>query len=198
MKALLRAVIRLIDASLRRACGIFEFSHDVECLLRLQVKKAPHALRLGAQVVEAGEPVLLLHFWSEHIPPLPSTGPDLAWALRFQRLLIRSGHAVGRYMRRDPRLAAVRAVGGSTVLISPREHPGGARLMERLGFTVVPPHGLPGCVEWLENLYAWLLMWTFNIVSLRSRRFARLYRTEVWMTVDDFLSRYGVSETRTI
>ena len=39
-------VSRCFDAWLRRVYGVFEFSQDVDCLLRLQVTRAPHALRL--------------------------------------------------------------------------------------------------------------------------------------------------------
>ena len=76
----MRALMRRIDAWMLRVLGIFEFSDDPECVLRLQITRAPHTLCLNGRVVNAGEPVLELHLWNEHIPPLPPSGPDLAWA----------------------------------------------------------------------------------------------------------------------
>jgi hypothetical protein len=188
----MRALIRNFDTLVRRANGVFEVCDDEECLLRLQVARAPHALHLESQVVEAGAPVLVLHLWNEHIPPLPRAGPDLAWAVRGQRLFIQSLRATARQMQRDPRLAGVRAVGGATVLLSPRGNPHKTGLVQRLGFSVTPYHGPLGRFgEFWENFYSWWIMWTFNAVSLRQRRLVRLRRVEVWITADRFLKRYG-------
>jgi hypothetical protein len=195
----MRALVRHFDALLRWVYGVFEFCDDEDAILRLQVTRAPHALPLGGHAADAGEPVLALHLWNEHLPALPTAGPDLAWAARARRLLIWSLRAVARQMRHDPRLAGVRAVGGVTVLLSPAERPGGARLMQRLGFAVVPyynPLGRFG--EFWEDFYSWWIMWAFNAVSLRHRRLVHLRRVEVWMSAEEFLNRYGVNETSAI
>jgi len=187
-----RALIRCFDGFLREALGVCEFCEDPDCLLRLRFAGAPHVLRLGDRVVEADEPVLELHFWNEHFPPLPLKGSDLAWAVRTRGLLVRSLRGVAGEMGRDPRLAGVRAVGGVTVLLSPGDHPAGVHLMERLGFTVLPYHGPWGRFgEFWENFYTWWLMWTYNPVSVRLRSLLRLRRAEVWMPADEFLRRYG-------
>ena len=193
----MRTLIRCLDTLVRRACGVFEFSDDDDCVLRLQLKEAPHTLHLKDCAVEAGQPVLGLHLWNEHLPPLPPTGPDLAWASQMRRLFMRSLHTVARQMRLDPRLARVRAVGGASALFSPTERPGGVRLMQRLGFTVMPyrsPLGQFG--EFWENFYSWWIMWTFNAVSLRHRRLIRLRRTEIWMSTQEFLERYGTDSAK--
>jgi hypothetical protein len=65
-------------------------------------------------------------------------------------------------------------------------------MAQHLGFTVLPyyrPFGRFG--EFWENLFSWWMMWAFNDVSLNSRKFWRLQRTEIWMTRDDFIHRYG-------
>ncbi len=193
----MRALIRLLDAVLRRAYGVFEFCDDEDCLLRLQVTQVSHVLYLDGQVVEAGAPVLTIHLWNEHVPPIPSAGPNLAWASRMRRLFIASLHAVAGQVAHDPRLASVRAIGGATALFSPVERPGGVHLMQRLGFTVVPYHRPLGCFgEFWENLYSWWITWAFNAVSLRQRRLLRLQRSEIWMSVEDFLGRYGADRAR--
>jgi hypothetical protein len=192
----MRALIRRFDALLSQAHGVFEFCDDGNCVLRLQIAQTRRTLCFAGQEVRVGEPVLVLHLWNEHIPPLPQAGPDLAWAAQLRRLFIQSLRAVAVQMRCDPRLARVRAVGGTTTLLSPDSHPGGRRFMQRLGFTILPyrsPMGRFG--EFWENFYAWGIMWTFNAASLRQRQLLHLRRSELWMPADEFVSRYGPAET---
>jgi hypothetical protein len=191
-----RALIRRFDALLSQALGVLEFCEDGDCVLRLQIARSRRTLCLTGQEVRVGEPVLALHLWNEHVPPLPQAGPDLAWAAQMRRVFIQSLRAVAAQMRRDPRLAGVRAVGGTTTLLPPDSHSGGRHLMQRLGFTIFPyqsPLGRFG--EFWENTYAWWLMWTYNVASLRHRQLLHLRRAEFWMTADEFLNRYGPGET---
>ena len=189
----MRRIIRGFDRLLRRATGIFEFSDEAECLLRLQLTRMPRALRLADGVeLSAGDPVLMLHLWNEHVPPLESSVADLAWASRARRLLIDSLRAVAQWLASDTGLGDVRAIGGVTALISPEGEGVGLRLMRRLGFDAIPYRGSFGRFgEFWENLWAWGLMWAFNRASLRHRSLLRLRRTEFWMSADEFVERYG-------
>ena len=192
----MRRLILFIDRQLRRHLGVYEFSDDPGCLLRLQVTTAPHTLRLEGAVVENGEPVLGLHLWNEHVPPIPATGPDLTWGLWFRRNFERSLYLVGREMRRDPRLTGLRAVGASTGALVPGDSSPGLRVMRHLGFYAgaYPHRRFAWFIEFWENLYSWWLMQAYNPTSLRHRRFSRMERTEVWMLGSDFLKRYGDGE----
>ncbi|HLE50964.1 MAG TPA: hypothetical protein VI755_02830 [Anaerolineales bacterium] len=188
----MRAFVRLIDAAVRRARGVFTFCEQEDCLLRLQLSQARHELRFPGCRVPPAAPVLELHLWNEHIPSLPPSGPDLAWAIRIRRMFVHSLRAVGEQMRRDSRLGSVRAVGGATNLLSLDGSSSGVAVFQHLGFTVLPYHHPLGRFgAFWDNLYAWWLMWTFNPVSLRSRRFSGLQRIEIWMPAEEFLSRYG-------
>ncbi len=210
----MRAFIRLVESLLRRSQGVFEFTDDPDCLLRLQITRVHSALTAegspplpgsypaGEVRVGAGDLVLELHLWNDHIPPLPAGGPDWGWANRTQRLFVRSLQAAAREMQRDPRFAGVKAVHAISVLFAPSEapgetpggHSGGARLMQRLGFVIVPcrnPLGQFG--EFWENFYAWWLMWAFNKVSVRHRQFWRMRRMEAWMPAETFIRRFGGS-----
>ena len=65
-------------------------------------------------------------------------------------------------------------------------------MIQHLGFTVLPCHRPLGAFgEFWENLFSWWLMWAYNPPSLKSRRFWRLQRTEIWMTTAEFFRRYG-------
>ena len=188
----MRCLIRLLDRWLSDLTGLFEFSQHPDCILRLQLTRAGHTMPLGSQVVGRGEPVLALHFWNERAPLLPPGGADLAWALSFRRQLVFSFRAVAAEMLREPRLAHVRAVYGASALFSSSGHVGGTRMMQRLGFIVVPYHSPLGRFgEFWENLFSWWLMWAYNDPSLRSRHMPHLQRTEIWISAGDFLRRYG-------
>jgi hypothetical protein len=186
-------LVLLIDRLLRRSLGVYEFSGDPDCLLRIQITVAPHTLRLPGGVVEKGEPVLGLHLWNDRVRPIPATGPDLTWGLWLRRNFERSLHLVGHEMRRDPRLAHVRAVGASTGVLVPGDSSSGVRVMRHLGFYVGPyPHRrFAWFVEFWENLFSWWLMWAYNPTSLRHRSFSGMGRTEVWILTAEFLERYG-------
>lgn len=188
----LRSLIRRFDSFQRRRLGVTEFCDATECVLRVRATGAPHALELGDISVATSEPVIELHLWNEHLPRVPADGPDLGWALGMQRRFVGSLRLLARHMEANPASAGARAVGGALVLISPGGHPGGVRLMERLGFTVEPYHRPLGRFgEFWENFYSWWIIWTYNPGSLRGRRLTGLERTEIWMPADEFLRRYG-------
>jgi len=188
----LRSLIRRFDAFQRRRQGVYEYCNTPDCVLRIQVTQAHHALEFGDISVADGQPVIEIHFWNEHLPVAPAGGPDPGWGLGIQRAFIASLRALARLMKNDPALASVQAVCGVLALLSPGDHPAGVRLMERMGFTVRPyyrPLGRFG--EFWANFYSWWIIWTYNPASLRGRRLDRLERMEIWMQADDFLHRYG-------
>jgi len=187
-----RALIRLLDAFLRGKYGVFEFSQDSDCLLRLQVTTAPHSLNFPDQVVTDGEPVLALHLWNEHVLTVSPDGLDLAWAKSMQRSFVKSLHSAAGYLQSNPELAEIRAVGGASALLYPGGGVGGIKLMNRLGFIVVPYHSSLGRLgEFWENFYSWMLIFAYNPGDLRYRHFWALHRTEIWMLADEFIQRYA-------
>jgi hypothetical protein len=191
MQSALRKLIRCFDAFLRRAEGVFEFCDDEDCILRLQLGKAPHPVELPDCQVQKGDPVLKLHLWNERISRLPETGADLAWAAHVGRLFVRSLRAVAQQVEQEPRMRDVRAIGGVTVLFFPGDGSGGSAMMKRLGFAVLPYHTPLGRFgEFWENLYAWWLMWAYNPASLRFRDLIHLRRAEMWISADELRSRW--------
>ena len=188
----MRALIRGLDAVVRRAAGVYEFSKEPGIILRLQRARAPHALPLPGGEVRTGEPVMLLHLWNERMPAIPRAGPDLGWAARAGRQFVDSLRAVAEEIGRSDDAADLRAMGGVTILFFAGEGSGGERLMRRLGFTVMPWHSPLGQFgEFWENLYSWALLWTYNAASMKQRQFPTLRRTEFWMPSDEFFRRYG-------
>lgn len=189
----MRAIIRGFDVFLRRASHVFELDGDQTSVMRLQLAHTRHALELtDGTRGKAGDRVVLLHLANERVPPLPPEGPDLNWALRMHRDLVCALRLIAQHMQIDPRLADIHLVGGISALISYKDK-GAINLMEHLGFMVMPYHSPLGRFgEFWENFYSWWLMWAFNTVSLRHRTLMKLQRTEIWMSTQELLRRYGI------
>ncbi|MCX7682286.1 MAG: hypothetical protein N2508_10065 [Anaerolineae bacterium] len=184
----MRTLIRHFDRLLRHVLGVVEFCDDPEGLLRVRMTAAAYEVHLPDRTVPAGAPVLELHLWNEHVPPLSPAGPDLAWAARSRRMLIASLRSLAHQMETEAWLSKVQAIEGVTVLVSL----GGEGFFKRLGFMILPyrnPLGRFG--EFWENLYTWMIMWTFNQASLRQRHLLHLRRNAIWMSREEFLRRYG-------
>ena len=161
-------------------------------MLRLQITKAPHRLNIPGHLVETGEPVLGLHLWNEHVPPIPPDGPNVAWAKKVQRAFVNSLQAAAKYIASNSTLSDRRAVGGATILLYAGVHTGGIKLMKRLGFTVMPYQNRLGRYgEFWENFYSWLLVWAYNPGGLHSRNFKLFRRGEIWMATDAFINQYS-------
>ena len=189
----MRSLIVWFDRFLRRVYGVFEFTHDPDCIFRLQLANARHDIHLSdGTVVGKGDPVLGLHFWNEQMPPMGPDGPDVAWGAHVARVTIRSMRAMATWVKDHPELSDRRVIGGATVLIDPEAKGGSAQLMRRLGFDILPFRNALGRFgEFWENLYTWSLMWTYNEASAHHRRLPRIRRTEVWMGVDTLLRNFG-------
>lgn len=188
----MKTLVRYFDSFLRWRLGVFEFCQQPNCLLRLRRSRAARAVALPDCLIPAGAPILEIHLWNEHIPPLPPAGADIGWALTVQRRLMASFRALARRLQSDPSLSVISAIGGVTVLAFAPQGLGVIKLFERLGFTVYPyrnPLGRFG--EFWENFYTWGVMWTFNEVSLRRRRLIALRRGEIWISKERFLARYS-------
>ena len=188
----MRRLIRCFDAQVRRAAGVFEFTQDPECILRLRRTALHGGLTLPNASLPKGTPVLEFHLWNERVPPLPPGGADLAWARQISRSLIRSFRMVRTYLMTELASADVRAIGGTTVL-GPASG-ASADVLAHLGFHPRPSHNPLGRFgEGWENAYTWSLMWAYNPDSLRGKRLLRLRRTEYWMSVSAFLERFPAS-----
>jgi hypothetical protein len=190
----MRAVVRLIDTLLRKSQGIYEFTDDPECILRIQLKRATHPVTFGNNRILKGDAVLAVHAWNERMPKVPEDGPTLEWAFGLRQQVIHSFMGVAKEMVQGHQFSQVRAVCGESALFSFTDHTGGTRLMQHLGFTILPYHRPLGRFgEFWENLFSWWLMWTYNEASLLSREFWQMKRTEIWIAADEFIRRYGES-----
>ena len=189
---LLRAGVRLIEYLIRKSLHVYEFTDEPDCILRIQLTPAPRSVHEGGVAVSKGDTVLVIHAWNERMPKLPKEGPTLEWGIRLRRLAVHSFEAVANELQKGGKYSQVRAIYGESTLFSFSDHTGGLRMIQHMGFTILPYRGSTGKFgEFWANLFSWWLLWAFNDVSLQSRDFWRQERTEIWFMAEDFIERYG-------
>jgi hypothetical protein len=170
-----------------------EFSDNPDCIFRLSLgvirKDAP---LLDGTLLKEGEPVGVLHIWNEHMPPIPPSGTDLAWACVTKRAARKSLCLLADYVNNNPELDRLRAFGGESFFLYTRRT---SRLLERIGFegAVDPPPA-----RWQERLrmrgvrlWTWLLRRAFNSQSVREHRPKDLLPQHAWLTRRTLMERYG-------
>jgi len=194
----MRFIIHAIDRILRRCNGVFEFCDHPDCVFRVSVGVSKYSLRIPDGEIPVGTKVLELHFWNEHIPPMPSSGSVIGPAVKLRRRVASSTQRLAEAIENDPRLAGGRAVGGVTPLFTAGDNSPAEGIFRRLGFSVTPHQNPRGrFMEFWEEVYAWLLMWAFTLGNQNQRSLSGLRRSDFWISADDFLRLYGGRSTRT-
>jgi hypothetical protein len=188
----IRPVIYRFDEYLSRRYGIFEFSDDKDCILRLQQTCVHHRLSLPGRVIQAGSPVIEMHLMNDRIPKIPLDGTGMGWAAHTYRMFFHSLRLAAAYIKADQNLAKAQAFGGITSVFGPDPQDSGAKFIRQAGFTVMPyfrPMGSFG--EFWENFYSWWLIWAYNPASVKGLGLTHMRRAEMWIEMGDFLSRYA-------
>lgn len=188
----LSRLVVAIDRRMRRRLGIWEYSDDPDCILRVGLTHSRWEVTLAdGTKIHRGEVIGVLHAWNERVPPMPPTGADLAWARELRRRLVRSLQLLAQAAQEDPRLKAVRGFGGAGVL---RFSPAILRLLERLGIETydLPPRTVR---DWVEEqvglIWTWLMRRTFNPVSVEGRGLEVLSRRFYWLSREKLLKLYA-------
>jgi hypothetical protein len=185
--------VRRVDAWLRSYYGIYEFTEDPTCVLRIGRSEAREpVLLLDGTYVDIGEPVGTLHFWNEHLPRYSERGPDLGWACAVRDRVMYSLRAFTEYIEGDHAWREVRAIRTETALPARLGALQIARVFQRYGFERVPTdpslaerlHGVGECVV------LWALTRAFNPAALPRQPFLR-DRHELWISRATLLLRYA-------
>jgi hypothetical protein len=94
----LAEAIFALDARLRRRYAVLEYSAHPACIFRLEIARSRRALTLrDGTALRAGARIARLHFWNEHIPPLPSQGATIRWARQVQKAMATSLAELARF-----------------------------------------------------------------------------------------------------
>ena len=189
----LKSLTIALDCLLRRIKGIREYSDDPQCIYRLSLGAARRNMLLpDGSCIRRGTRVGRLHLWSEHMPPIPPSGADLAWATRTLRAARGSLNLLADHVSRNPGLARVTAFGTDDFFAAA---PSSDRVLRRIGFEVAEepaPESRPARLALaVTRLWAWLLRRAFNPQSAAGLRPRDLHRRHVWLVRSVLLERYG-------
>ncbi len=192
-----RRLVRALDAYLCRKEGIFVFDEDPACILRLSLIRAPRAMSFAnGALVAPGDQLAMIHLWNERLPLAPADGSGLQWARAIYRGLLVSLRLLARYLTERPALGTVRAIGSDAAgFLTGGSIAAGRDLFARMGFELQRPrataHAWNRFVWFWENVYSWMLIWTYNPASLRGKPPWSLERVGLWMPRATLEERYG-------
>ncbi len=193
LRALPGQWIFALDRWLCRRLGIYEYSAREECLFRAELKRADETVSLSDGLeVRLGDPLLELHLWNEHVPPM-GRGPSLAWGRRTARVMDASLGELGQHLTQSLECRTVVALRAQMRLRTGRQSAQLASIFRRFGFEAVthPQLERPGRLHLLgENILVALLTFAANPVSLRSGLLRRS-GARVIISREAFLRRYG-------
>jgi hypothetical protein len=179
--------VAMVDALLRSLYGIYEFTGDPACVLRIGMSRARASVSLSdGTAIAAGEIIGTLHFWNEHIARYPSHGPDLRWACAMRDRIAYSLCLLADYIEKEPAWRDVRAFYGEGVFFSGRlGMPQIERVCMRFGFEQVATEPVPSLRRrvhlFCDNFTLWGLTRAFQPAALSRRPFLRP-RQELWIS----------------
>lgn len=191
-----------LDRWLRARQGVYEYSDNPSCLFRIQPVQAEAELVLADGTrVAAGDTVLNLHLWNEHIPAIGPEGATLKWARELARGIDLSLRELALHLRWTRALDGVVALRADMRLGTTDQSAQLARIASRYGF--VPATGRTdgeagdaGLMQRLaENMFIMLLVLATNPVALRAPVLRRNH-TLVYLSRLALEERYAVSAGR--
>jgi hypothetical protein len=172
-RSFLARMIERLDLHLRLEQGVVEYSASPHCIFRLQLIESPDDFTFsdGARV-RAGDRLLDLHIWNEHVPLIGKSGPTVAFARRLDRCIDASLLELTGFLRERADLDDVRAIRGNLVLGSKERSSQIARIAARYGFERVARSAPLSVGERLhrfgENILISMLVFARNPGSLRA------------------------------
>jgi hypothetical protein len=171
-----RAVLGL-DRWLQRSLGVQEYTTDSRCLFRIQRAKAQANVALSdGSRIRAGAPILNLHFWNEHVPPMGDQGATVAWARQVSRAIAISLEGLAEYLSARPDLGDIVALRADMRFGTAERSEQLARISARYGFAAALSGEGPGSGRLHdvgERALIFLLILATNPASLRFNTFRR-------------------------
>lgn len=188
-----RQAVLGLDRRLRKSERITEFTDDPKCVLRVSPGAVPRDIVLSDGPVPVGARLLDLHLWNEHMPPMPASGPSMAWSARALRRVVHSFGLLAEALTGDGAFADVRVVRARLAWARLGRSAVYERLGERLGLEEAGDERAEvgrQVHDALENLWLAALDWTFNPAVQPRLRLMRA-REELWISRRKLIARFA-------
>ncbi len=195
-KHMRKAIVRL-EALLSSRNGVYRFTDDTSCILRIAPAKADRPVVLSdGTPVRPGDPVIELHWANERLPRIPEHGAHLMWAVGMRRGIETSLRALAGYLASRDRHSGAAAIRGNMAFGTRLGSVQVGRWVRRFGFELIEREPPATVGNYLRDAGDGLLLlgltWAFNPGGLKHKPFFR-NRYEIWISRDALLDRFGDS-----
>jgi len=193
----LAQAIFALDSRLRRRHKIVEYSVHPLCIFRLDIARSSRASVLSdGTSLRAGRRIARLHFWNEHIPPLPLKGATIGWAHVMQKRIELSLRELVSYLSARPDLDDVTVIGADVPCGTRTQCAQLLRIMAHYGFeTLAAPEHL-STIERAhrlgENILISLFVFAQNAKALRLDSLSRV-RLPIYLSRRGLEQRFGAT-----
>jgi hypothetical protein len=190
--------VSLFDSIIRTYYGVYEFTDDPACVLRVGQSQSRASLSLSDGTrVEYGELIGTLHWWNEHLPRYSLKGPDFGWACAMRDQMLHSLRSLAAYVESESAWREIRALRGDAALSARLGILQVRRVAGRYGFERVPADfSFPRRLHAFgESFTLWSLTRAFNPAALVRQPFLRDHH-ELWISRTVLLRRYGRGQRR--
>jgi hypothetical protein len=195
---IVRPLVFGLDAQLRKANGVFEFTHHPQCIFRITYSKAPYAFEFSeGPTVRKGDPVIEMHVWNEQVPRMDGGKLTIGWASRFKRAWTVSFRELCRFLDDRPELDEIQAVWGNMALQTNSDADRMVWLCRGVGLERLadgpPASPIEHAHRFGENVLGLLLALAANPASAKPGILVR-NRTPVGISRTSLFRRYGATE----
>ncbi len=191
----LAEAIFALDTRLRRRLAVVEYTAHPSCIFRLGIGRSPRALTLrDGTRLQAGDRVAQLHYWNEHIPPIPLNGATIGWARSMQQGIAISLRELVPYLASRPELHDIGVICADVPSATKGQSRQIARIMAYFGFEAFAEHEQLSVGERIhrfsENILISLTVFAQNAAALRLDTLSRV-RVPIYLSRRTLERRFG-------
>lgn len=191
----LAGIIFALDTRLRRGHEILEYSTHPSCIFRLEIGRSRRALALrDGTRLQLGQRIAQLHFWNEHIPPMPQNGATIRWARRMQQSIAISLRELARFLSSRPDLRDISVICGDVPSGTRAQSRQIAHIMGYYGFEARNDNEALPIRERLhrfgENILISLVVFAQNAAALRLDTLNRV-RVPIYLSRQTLEQKFG-------
>jgi hypothetical protein len=192
----LAEIIFALDSRLRRGHAVVEYSAHPSCIFRLEIGRAerPLSLRDGTQL-QPGQRIAQLHFWNEHVPPIPHNGATIRWARSMQKGIAISMRELARFLSSRPDLRDISVISADVPSGTKAQSRQVAHIMAYYGFETRGGDEPPRIGERLhrfgQNILISLIVFAHNAAALRLDTLRRV-RVPVYLSRPTLERKFGI------